>query len=905
MASFLCYLMSTRFLFILPLFHAIATNCFSSMQPLCHDDESSALLQFKESFDTNVKACNGPFDYPKTAPRRLKGVDKDCCSWDGVECDENTGHVIGLNLTRSCLYGSMPSNSSLFCLVHLQRLNLAYNHFSFSEIPSGFSRLSSLIYFNLSNSSFPAQIPSKFSELSKLTSLDLSNNYMLHLRSIKVLVQNSTSLKDLRLSYVQISSLMPEILANLSGLTTLHLSGFGLFGELPVEIFNLPKLQDLRVSYNQDLIGKLPKFYSSNPLKFLSLQGTSFSTKLPASIGNLNSLNELWLGSCNFLGRISPSIGNLTQLTTLDLSNNSFMGQIPSSLLNLISLNYLDFSYCQLSGSIPSSFGNLRQLTVLLSNYFLKISNPSSLSWLSKLSKLTVLAFKGINLTMEIPSSLANLTQLNYLNLYSNNLTDTVSLHMFMKLKYLTSFFLSLNDISFLPEPITNATLNRFVAIGLGSCKLSNFPDFLRNQDHLQVLDLSHNNIHGQIPNGCFDHHLFNFPWPRLKILDLRSNKLHALPPVPPPSTLVYLVADNKLQGEISPLICNLSSLYFFDLSNDKFGGMLPPCFSKFRNSLTILNLRGNTFDGIIPQLCGEGSTMKMIDLSQNQFEGVLPRLLSNCRMLEFLNIGSNNLNDVFPSWLGTLPKLRVLILRHNGIYGVVGSPTTIFFKPCRHDSDDVYPYTMTIINKGRETVYLKIIKVFAAIDLSRNEFNGMIPEFIGNLNGFQLLNLSNNNLTGPIPLSLGNLTAMECLDLSQNKLSGQISWQLTHLTFLASFNVSHNQLPGPIPHGNQFDTFDNSSFDGNLGLCGNPLSKRCENPKPSPLPTSSIEEDQDSWFNFEFDWKTILMGYGSGLVIGVVVGNILNKFFVLTISSHFYLQLRNEYNSKFITTYL
>ncbi|KAK7842000.1 receptor-like protein 7, partial [Quercus suber] len=292
-----------------------------------------------------------------------------------------------------------------------------------------------------------------------------------------------------------------------------------------------------------------------------------------------------------------------------------------------------------------------------LSNNFLRISNPSSLSWLSKLSKLTVLVFKGINLTMEIPSTSANLTQLNYLrlstcqlngqipswlanltqlielhlshnklqgqipisifelkkleslNLYSNNLTGTVSLHMFMKLKYLTSFFLSLNNISFLPEPITNATLNRFVVIGLGSCKLSNFPHFLRNQDHLQVLDLSHNNILGQIPkwvrntsketlmyvnfshNLCFDHHLFNFPWPRLKILDLRSNKLQALPPVPPPSTLIYLVADNMLQGEISPLICNLSSLYSFDLSNNKFGGMLPPCFSNFSNSLTILNL--------------------------------------------------------------------------------------------------------------------------------------------------------------------------------------------------------------------------------------------------------------------------------------------------------------------------
>jgi hypothetical protein len=60
--------MSKRLLVLLPVFLAIATNCFSSMQPLCHDDDSSALLQFKESFDMNLNACRGnPFAYPKIA----------------------------------------------------------------------------------------------------------------------------------------------------------------------------------------------------------------------------------------------------------------------------------------------------------------------------------------------------------------------------------------------------------------------------------------------------------------------------------------------------------------------------------------------------------------------------------------------------------------------------------------------------------------------------------------------------------------------------------------------------------------------------------------------------------------------------------------------------------------------
>ena len=330
---------------------------------------------------------------------------------------------------------------------------------------------------------------------------------MLNLRSLKILVQNLTSLKDLRLSGVQISSPVPNILSNVSGLTTLHLIGCGLHVEFPLRIFKLPKLQDLRVSDNQDLMGYLPKFYSSSPLKTLSLGGTIFSGKLLASIGNLNSLNELLIEVIDFSGHISPSIGNLTQLTTLVLVANYFTGQIPSSFSNLISLKYVNIGYCQLSGSIPASFGNLSQLTLLiLSENYIRIANLSSLSWLGKLSTLTCLGIGGINLTMEIPSSLANLTQLHYLemswnqlsgpipswfanltlltelylsfnklqgpfpisilklekletlNLHLNNLSGIVTLDMFHKLKYLIKLLLSMNNISFHTKNETNAT---------------------------------------------------------------------------------------------------------------------------------------------------------------------------------------------------------------------------------------------------------------------------------------------------------------------------------------------------------------------------------------------------------------------------------------------------------------
>ncbi|BFG37537.1 hypothetical protein CerSpe_238110 [Prunus speciosa] len=46
-------------------------------------------------------------------------------SWDGVEYDEDSGHVIVLELRSSYLSRSINSSSSLFHLVHLHRLDLS------------------------------------------------------------------------------------------------------------------------------------------------------------------------------------------------------------------------------------------------------------------------------------------------------------------------------------------------------------------------------------------------------------------------------------------------------------------------------------------------------------------------------------------------------------------------------------------------------------------------------------------------------------------------------------------------------------------------------------------------------------------------------------------------------------
>ncbi|CAL2256652.1 unnamed protein product [Prunus armeniaca] len=367
-------------------------------------------------------------------------------------------------------------------------------------------------------------------------------------------------------------------------------------------------------------------------------------------------------------------------------------------------------------------------------------------------------------------------------------------------------------------------------------------------------------------------------------MLEAFVQHFHGALPIPPPSMLEYGAYNNNFTGEISPYLCNMSSLQYLDLSRNNLSGMLPQCLGNFSDDLILLLLGSNSFHGMMPQSYNNRSSLRMIDVSHNQLQGQLPRSLANCVMLEYLVLSNNEFNDVFPIWLGTLPELKLLAMHHNEFYGVIGqSRRNIDFPSLRildlsynrfkgeipplfpditvNKSTYMYAqvsydlhgfaigrsvaYSITLAIKGLDLFYSKIQEGFAAIDISSNKFEGTIPEFIGNLKQIHSLNISSNILNGSIPSSLGNLRNLESLDLSHNKLSGQIPQQLTRLTFLENFDVSHNNLTGPIPQGTQLTSLNSTSYEGNPGLCGDPLPK-CGN-QEAPQPPPSTEEDNDS----------------------------------------------------------
>ncbi|KAM3394493.1 receptor-like protein Cf-9 [Capsicum galapagoense] len=686
------------------LFQLSFSSCLPHLYP---KDQTLALLEFKNMFDINLLLL------------LLRNV-------------KTRSQVIELDLKCSQLQGKLSSNSSIFQLYTLKRLDLSINDFSDSHISPNIGRLSSLTYLDLSYSMFTGQIPSEISHLSKLHSLriysDLSGlTFGPHFGQ---LLKNSTQLRELEFANVAISS---------------------------TKLSHLPNLTLLDLSRNSQLIVSFPitRWNSSASLKVLSLYAVNF-TKVPEPMSN-------------FFGPIRLLNKNWTQLEQLQLSSNF------------------------LTGSIPSNF------------------KSKELSWIN---------LGNNHLQSPIPNSLLNQENLIFLSISSNNLSDNLNFSMFSNLSELGTLNLSYNSFSWTNE----------------------------NQAKSNLLESLHD-------------------------LDLRSNLLQGSLPIPPSSVENYFISHYRLSEHIPSAICNLEFLTILDLASNSLKGAIPPCFGNM-NTIEVLDLRHNNLSGTKQTNFSVGNPLRSFNLRGNKLEGKIPRTLINCKRLEVLDLGNNELNDTFPMWLGTLPNVMVLSLRSNKLHGPIKTsktkglfpqlrmidissngfygdlPTYLFenfqamkkvdenMKTPRYIGDYYYKDSITISSKGLSMELVRIFILYTIIDLSSNRFEGSIPSVIRGLTSLVVVNISHNSLEGHIPTSLGSLSELQSLDLSFNKLSGEIPRQLTSLTFLGFLSVSHNHLVGCIPEGNQFGTFPSSSFEGNDGLRGCPLSKDCGDHGQVPPPT-------------------------------------------------------------------
>ncbi|XP_017647770.1 receptor-like protein 53 [Gossypium arboreum] len=787
------YLFLSLFLF----FPHLYASSSSSVSHSCSHHEAASLIQFKNSFsitqtENATMYCDdfaGLKSYPKTNSWK-EGTD--CCSWDGVTCHHLNAHVIALDLSCSWLYGNFPSNTTLFLLPHLQKLNLAYNDFNLSKIPSEFGRFESLVYLNLSHTNFVGEVPSQVSHLSKLVSLDLSSwnydseQFTIDQHALEGLVHNLTEVRHLFLNRINMSSINPHVFMNLSSsLRSLSLAYCDLQGKFQKNLFDLPnflQLTHLDLWGNQ-LSGQIPRSLGNLlQLTYLDLSYNQLSGQIPRSLGNLLQLTLLDLWGNQLSGQIPRSLGNLLQLAHLDLCGNQLSGQIPRSLGNLLQLTHLDLSQNQLSGQIPRSLGNLLQLTHLdLSQNQFSGQIPRSLG---NLLQLTLLDLSDNQLSGQIPRSLGNLLQLTHLHLSQNQLSGQIPRSL-GKLLQLTYLYLWENQLSGqIPSSILNLTRLEKLVMTKNSLEGS-IPDEVTAFPNLIYLDLVGNLLNGTLPSWLYTA-------PSLKEVHLSQNQFSGHIKEFQSKSLEYLdIANNKLQGPLPSSISQLLNLTKLSLSSNNLSGVVElSMFSNLPNleylvlsynSLSLTSNSTSSVNHILPNLTG------LFFSSCNLSE--FPQFLKGLKSLESLDLSCNRIEGKIPQWMQEVgnDSLSYLNVSHNSLTEVEQFPWK---------NIEVLDLSSNLI-RGNLPIPASTINVFL---ISNNSFNGEVSSLICNVTFLRILDLSYNNLSGTIPQCFGNFSNnLQFLNLKKNKFYGTIPPTFVKGCQLSNFNLNGNLLEGPL----------------------------------------------------------------------------------------------------------
>ncbi|KAF1891987.1 hypothetical protein Lal_00036338 [Lupinus albus] len=276
-------------------------------------------------------------------------------------------------------------------------------------------------------------------------------------------------------------------------------------------------------------------------------------------------------------------------------------------------------------------------------------------------------------------------------------------------------------------------------------------PFSITNLTALSHLNLSHNQLSGNLPNHFFS--LLN----HLQVVDLSYNHFYGeLPPFVVGNGIVMKELDlssNFFNGTLEQFevaeTMNLSSLMYFNVSNNSFTGRIP----------TSLFCEKKHF-----------SSLRFLDYSSNKFFGEILPGLGACSKLEKFRAGFNNLSGTLPSDIFNTVSLKEISLPRNNLYGSI-------------DDGIVGLTNLTIL------------------ELDSNNFTGPIPLDIGKLSKLEQLLLHVNKLNGTLPQSLMNCANLVVLNLRVNSFEGNLSaLNLSRLVKLTTLDLGDNHFVGVFP---------------------------------------------------------------------------------------------------------
>ncbi|KAG4216232.1 hypothetical protein ERO13_A01G228200v2, partial [Gossypium hirsutum] len=562
-------------------------------------------------------------------------------------------------------------------------------------------------------------------------------------------------------------------------------------------LFRLQHLQWLNLAYNKFKPVFPTVFDKLENLSYLNLSNAGFKGKIPIEISRLTRLVTLDLSVSSLLGRslklekpnLEMLVQNLKRLRFLYLDgvNISATGnEWCKALLPLTELQELSMSYCYLSGPILSSLSSLRSLSVIrLDNNNLSASVPQ---FFTEFENLTSLRLTATGLRGRVPEDIFQIRTLQILDLSTNKLLEGSFQNFPLNASLQTLTLSGTNFRGQVPESIGN--LEQLTRIELVGCNFSGaIPKTMKNLTQLVYLDFSFNHFSGPIP-----------PFSSSRNLTQLS------------------LAHNQLKGTIdSTNWSGLSKLVSIDLQNNMLSGTIPPnlfCIPSLRR----LFLSQNQFKGNLGDLhCRASSLLDTFDLSSNKLQGQFPMSVFELRGLKFLSLSSNNFSGLIPMRaLQNLKNLSSLDLSYNSL-SIDATDTNV--------SSLSFPNITTLklisCNLTEFPDFLTYQSRLSYLDLSNNQIQGKIPNWIWKVRSLRYLNLSKNFLV-KFERSLENInSSLNVLDLHGNRLQGKIEILPSSATYLDYSNNNFNSvLPAQIGDFLQFAYFfsvSGNNFKGSI----------------------------------------------------------------------------------------
>nr|XP_011469434.1 PREDICTED: putative receptor-like protein kinase At3g47110 isoform X3 [Fragaria vesca subsp. vesca] len=318
-----------------------------------------------------------------------------------------------------------------------------------------------------------------------------------------------------------------------------------------------------------------------------------------------------------------------------------------------------------------------------------------------------------------------------------------------------------------------------------------------RRHQRVTVLDLQSSQL-----NGTLSSRIGNLSF--LRTLNLQNNSFYATIPqeIGRLSRLRSLhLGDNSFQGDIPVNISNCFHLQYLVLANNTLSGKLPMELGSLLK-LQVLSLRRNNLVGEIPPSFGNLSSLEYLLMEENRLQGGLMSSLGKLKSLSVLALGMNNLSGTIPPSIYNLSSIQYISVIGNLLHGTLPSGLGYRIFPNRQ----VFRFQMNMFS-GTIPSTISNASHLLQFGISFNHFTGEVPS-LARVSSLVRLEMDDNflrNEDGDLNFlsSLINCTSLQLLDISGNNFQGVLPESVSNLsTKLTVMTLGWNQLHGSIPIG-------------------------------------------------------------------------------------------------------